>query len=92
MIKKILENVKPFILSVTAVGGSFIGYYSMLAYQNRTQFIEQRENDEQYKDMTRETNEYFGLSWGYKADYLVRSIIPNYMSLTSILLLGKGID
>ena len=42
MIKKILENVKPFVLSVTAVGGTFIGYYSYLAYNNRAQFIEQR--------------------------------------------------
>ncbi|KAL4480978.1 hypothetical protein ABPG72_014446 [Tetrahymena utriculariae] len=72
MFKKIVSNLKPFVFSITAVGGSFVSYYSYLAYLNRKQFQEQKENDELYKDTTRETNEYFGLSWGYKADYLVK--------------------
>lgn len=75
MLKSLILNVKPFIISVTAVGSTFIGYYSYLAHNNRNQFLQQKENDELYKDTTRETNEYFGLSWGYKADYLVSNHI-----------------
>jgi hypothetical protein len=30
------------------------------------------EEEEKYKDTTREDNEYFGINWGYRADALIR--------------------
>lgn len=74
-VKSLYFTMKPFVLSSSIVVGSILSYYSYQTSKNRKQFEEELENDELYKDRTRDTNEYFGINWGYKADEIIKDKI-----------------
>ena len=64
----IINNIKPFFISTSVVGSSILCYFSYVAYSNRTNFEKINLDNDLYKDTTRDSNDYYGLNWGYRAD------------------------
>ena len=78
MIKRIIkENIGPFFMASFVTGTCVGGYFYQRAEKNLKEY-ENKLFDENARDSTRSTNEFFGLNWGFAADNIV------YYSLNKI--------
>ena len=67
----IKNNIKPFLLTTSIFGITGYGYLYYTAYQNKKELQIKKENEVEFKDNTRPQNQYFGLSYGFRADQIV---------------------
>ena len=78
MLKRIWgRHLKPLIASVGFVGGVAFSSLYYQTHTNRLRFEDELQEDQKYKDNTRDDNEYFGINWGFRADALIRDKIDS---------------
>ena len=70
MLRSIKQNLKALLISSSISGRAVVGYFYYLAYRNRTNF-EKMANDDNMKDTTRDTYEFYGINWGFASDSMV---------------------
>lgn len=69
-LKRIIIASKPFVYSSLAISGGVSLYMFYLSYSNKMRY-DKLLQDDTAKDMTRIGYEYYGINWGYKADFMV---------------------
>lgn len=72
-----LNTLKPLLITSTVVIGGGFSYLYYITSRNYKRFQLEQEESSIYKDTTRDQNLYFGINWGFKADYMIQEQIDS---------------